>query len=163
MRVRGRCWFALYRLCKRDGRRKFYTGQVITPSEDTTCRMIKTGKERLAVGAEVNVSLPRRVSIADTTKFAKGHITTCPTFWANGHSFTIYHSSRPNRLRNRGLVFIQVDGMTSRKLILRNTRDELGVCYLGATLTAGGALTIAGHAHGDGVEHVFGPGNREYE
>ena len=53
--------------------------------------------------------------------------------------------------------------MISRSVTLRESRDKLGVRYLRATLSTNGTLTIEGQDLGDGVEQIFGPGNREYE
>ena len=53
--------------------------------------------------------------------------------------------------------------MKNQFVTLRDVRDEEGRRFLGASLTADGALTIAGQDSGDGVEQFFGPGNREYE
>jgi hypothetical protein len=53
--------------------------------------------------------------------------------------------------------------VTTTSTTLRDSHDELGSRYLAASLSADGTLTIEGQDHGDGVEQVFGPGNREYE
>ncbi|MEQ8667674.1 MAG: hypothetical protein RIC12_00790 [Pirellulales bacterium] len=53
--------------------------------------------------------------------------------------------------------------MKSRSVTLRETRDQSGVRKLGASLAADGTLTLEGWDLGDGVERIFGPGNREYE
>ncbi len=53
--------------------------------------------------------------------------------------------------------------MATHSITLRHTHDNLGTRHLHATLSADGTLTIEGQDVGDGVEQVFGPGNREYE
>ena len=53
--------------------------------------------------------------------------------------------------------------MTKRSVTLRQSRDELGSRYLGASLSVDGTLTIEGQDLGDGVEQFFGKGHREYE
>ena len=53
--------------------------------------------------------------------------------------------------------------MTNRSITLRHSHDVLGSQYLGASISADGTLTIEGQDIGDGVERIFGTGNREYE
>lgn len=48
-------------------------------------------------------------------------------------------------------------------VILRDIRDKLGTRYLAASISPEGTLAITGQDLGDGVEQIFGPGNREYE
>jgi hypothetical protein len=51
----------------------------------------------------------------------------------------------------------------SKTVVLRDTRDQLGTRYLGATLAANGDVIIEGQDLGAGVEEFFGEGLREYE
>jgi len=51
--------------------------------------------------------------------------------------------------------------MTSKRVVLRNTRDADGTRYLEASINAEGDLVIEGQDLGPGVEEIFGI--REYE
>ena len=51
--------------------------------------------------------------------------------------------------------------MQERSVTLRNTRDASGWRHLEASLTADGALSIAGQDLGAGVAGVFGAGITE--
>lgn len=48
-------------------------------------------------------------------------------------------------------------------IVLRDTKDEGGRRYLGASIDENGDLVITGQDLGPGVEEAFGPGIREYE
>lgn len=53
--------------------------------------------------------------------------------------------------------------MTTKSVVLRDSRDESGSRFLEATLSADGTLTINGQDLGRGVEEFFGEGDFEYE
>lgn len=53
--------------------------------------------------------------------------------------------------------------MRCRSITLRKTRGKLGTQFLGAALNTDGTLVFEGQDLGDGVEHCFGAGIREYE
>jgi hypothetical protein len=53
--------------------------------------------------------------------------------------------------------------MTAKAVVLRDSRDESGSRFLGASISADGTLTINGQDLGKGVEEFFGEGDFEYE